>query len=62
MQDFGPSKSPRRPHGGTQVGKRVSFHAYSFTSVLVLASLVLVGLTVMEGRPRPIDKPRFYCQ
>ena len=30
------------------MGKRVSFHAYSFTSVLVLASLVLVGLTVME--------------
>ena len=48
MQDLGRSKSPRRPHGGTQVGKRVSFHDYPFTRVLVLASLVLVGLTVME--------------
>jgi hypothetical protein len=36
-----------RPHGGTQMRRRVSFRARSFTSFFVLAMLVLVGLSIM---------------
>jgi len=47
MQDFGDSEYPLSAVWSTQMGRRASFLANSFTGLFVLAAPVLVGLTLM---------------